>query len=531
MLNQGKKILKQFKDFWDRQAKKRKILMLCVLGGIVMVSVLLAVLLNTGKDGYVALYTGLETTESTEIYKMLQDMSVPAKIDSSGQILVLDKDKDMLLIQLAALGYPKSAPSYDIFTSNAGLTTTEFEKKQYLLFQLQERIAKTIMHIEGVKNAIVTLVVPEESNYVWDSNSNQKSSASVLITMKDGVRLSSDKIAGIKNLIASAVPKMKPEDVILVDAATSLEMNEEDTSEKAYNTSRLDFESQIEQSLINKVKEVLSLAYSEDEMRVAATVVIDYSRMITEQMQYKPEDNGYGVPNHLSERYVMGAEDVASGIPGEETNTDVPIYVDSDDDGVPDTVYYVRDIDFFVSYIKQQIEKDNTQLVDASVAVSLKDGAMTERRRENIVSLVSDATNVPEENITVYDLLAPVVEEEPEDLDEQQPPVGLLDQFMPFIIIGAGILAGLIVILIVVLIVVRSVKKRKAKKQTEAEMLEAELEEALKLEEEEQRKKLRDAALASVNQENMITQEVKQFANENPEITASLIRSWLKEGE
>ena len=93
MLNQGKKILKQFKDFWDRQAKKRKILMLCVLGGIVMVSVLLAVLLNTGKDGYVALYTGLETTESTEIYKMLQDMSVPAKIDSSGQILVLDKDK------------------------------------------------------------------------------------------------------------------------------------------------------------------------------------------------------------------------------------------------------------------------------------------------------------------------------------------------------------------------------------------------------------------------------------------------------
>jgi len=531
MLNQAKKILGQFKEFWEKQTKKRKIIMLGVIGGIVLVSVIAAVLLNSGKDGYVALYTGLEANESIEIYRMLQDLSVPARIDSSGQILVLERDKDMLLIQLAALGYPKSTLSYDIFTNNAGLTTTEFEKKQYLLFQLQERIADTIKHIEGVRDAIVTLVIPEESSYVWNNDSNQKSSASVLITMKDGVRLSSDKIAGIKNLIASAVPKMSPEDVILVDAATSLEMVEDDNKQdNTYNLNRLDFESQLEQNLVNKVKEVLSLAYSENEMRVAATVVIDYSRMITEQMEYKPEENGQGVPYKLYESYKMDPEDLASGIPGEETNTDVPIYVDSDDDGKPDTVYYVRDVDYFVSYIKQQIEKDNTQLVDASIAVSLKDGAMTERKRQNIISLVSDATNVPEENITVFDLMAPVEEAEPPAADDE-PQVSLLDQFMPFILIGAGVLASLIVILIIVLIVMRSIRKRKARKKSEAEELEEQLQEALRHEEEEQRRKLRGAALASLNQENKITEEVKQFANENPEITASLIRSWLKEAE
>lgn len=226
----------------------------------------------------------------------------------------------------------------------------------------------------------------------------------------------------------------------------------------------------------------------------------------------------------------MDPEDLASGIPGEETNTDVPIYVDSDDDGKPDTVYYVRDVDYFVSYIKQQIEKDNTQLVDASIAVSLKDGAMTERKRQNIISLVSDATNVPEENITVFDLMAPVEEAEPPAADDE-PQVSLLDQFMPFILIGAGVLASLIVILIIVLIVMRSIRKRKARKKSEAEELEEQLQEALRHEEEEQRRKLRDAALASLNQENKITEEVKQFANENPEITASLIRSWLKEAE
>ena len=157
---------------------------------------MLAVLLNSGGDGYVALYSGLDYSESIEVYQMLQAMSVPVKLDSSGQIFVMEQDKDMLLIQLAALGYPKSAPSYDIFTSNAGLTTTEFEKKQYLLFQLQERIAQTIKHIDGVQNAIVTLVVPEDSNYVWESSS-QRSTASVLITMKNNAEPSPGKISGL----------------------------------------------------------------------------------------------------------------------------------------------------------------------------------------------------------------------------------------------------------------------------------------------------------------------------------------------
>ena len=72
MLNQARKILGQFKEFWDKQTGKRKILLLSILGGIIAVSVIAAVLLNSGKDGYVPLYTGLETTESVEIYRMLR---------------------------------------------------------------------------------------------------------------------------------------------------------------------------------------------------------------------------------------------------------------------------------------------------------------------------------------------------------------------------------------------------------------------------------------------------------------------------
>jgi len=542
MVNQIKNLLNQFKEFWDRQEKKRKILIGSVLGGVVLLSVIAVLLLNSGRGQYVTLYTGLETSESTYIYEMLQDMSVPVQIDSSGQILVREEDKDMLLLELSALGYPKSAPSYDIFTSNAGLTTTEFEKKQYLIFQLQDRIEKTIMHIEGVKSAIVTLVIPEESSYVWEDESKQKSTASILITLKPGAKLSSSRISAIKNLVASSVPRMSPGDVTIVDAVTSLEMRVDDESgEDGYSSRRLDFETLMEQKIVEKAKNVLSLSYSEDQMRVSATVVIDYSKMITEEMEYVPGEDGKGIPSHLEESYKMDPNNLASGIPGEENNTDIPIYVDSDNDGIPETVYHVKDIDYFVSYVKQQIEKDNTQLVDASLAVSLMDGALTERKRQSIISLVSDATNVPESNITVVDLLTPEPDEPspaptPEGPKEESPIITFpIRQYLPYLIIGAGILVLLIIGLILFLVIRRKKKKKdktaKHKAMTEEELLEQELQQRALDEAEAQRRKLRDAALASVSRDNQAVDEVKDFANENPEITASLIRAWLKEGE
>jgi flagellar basal-body M-ring protein/flagellar hook-basal body protein fliF len=542
MVNQFKNLMNQFKEFWNKQEKKRRILIVSALGGILLVSIVATVLLNSNTGAYAALYTGLDTSESAQIYQMLKDMSVPAQIDSSGQILVRKEDKDMLLLELSALGYPKSAPSYDIFTSNAGLTTTEFEKKQYLLFQLQDRIEKTIMHIEGVNNAIVTLVVPEESSYVWQDEPEQKSTASILITMKPGAKLSSNMISAVKNLVASSVPKMSSDSVTLVDAVTSLEMKAEgEDTDQAYSTGRLDFETQMEQKIVEKAKNVLSLSYSEDKMRVSATVVIDYSKMITEDMQYKPEEDGNGVPSKVEESYEMDPADVASGVAGEQNNTDVPIYVDNNNDGIPETVYHVKNIDYFVSYVKKQIEKDNTTLVDASLAVSVADSSLTDAKRQNIVSLVSDATNVPETNITVVDLLAPepAATDEPgataQPIEETPAQAFSLQKYLPYLIAGAGVLFLLIIAFIVFAVLRRRKKavkpKVKTKVRTEAEELEDAIAQSELDEADAQRRKLRDAALASVTRDNAVADEVKQFANENPEITASLIRAWLKEGE
>lgn len=543
MANQVKKIQNLFigfNEFWKKQTKKGKLTLISILVGVLVVAIVGSVMLNNKSNGFVVLYSGLDAAESTKIYQALVDLEVPAQLDSSGQILVPEERKDKLLIELSALGYPKSAPSYDIFTSNAGLTTTEFEKKQYLIFQLQDRIEKTIMHIEGVQSAIVTLVIPEDSSYVWQDNAEDVSTASILITMEGGSKLSASHISAVKNLVASSVPKMSVDNVTIVDALTSLEMHGNDeNSDDAYSASRLDFETQMEQKIVEKAKNVLSLSYGEDKLRVSATVVIDYSKMITEQMDYIPGEDGNGVKGSLSESYKMDASDVASGVAGEESNTDVPIYVDNNNDGVPETVYHVRDIDYFVSYVKQQIEKDNTQLVSASLAVSVADTSLTEEKRTKIISLVSDATNVQEANITVVNLLSATSEDPVTTPDSETPTTepttdltSLLNKYLPYIIAAGGIL----LLLLIVIIILRKKFKKNAKVKTksrpdDSQEQEETLEGIAQHDADMQRRKLRDAALASVSRENAVSDEVREFANENPEITASLIRAWLKEGE
>lgn len=540
MKEQITKIINNIKNTWQKQAANRQKIIAAVVG-LVLLSALVVASLYSKEDTnqMVALYSGLEAGESAEIYKVLQDMDIEATLDSKGNILVRSSDKDRLLLELSGLGYPKTALSYDIFSSSSSFTTTEFEKKQYLLFQLQDRIEKTLMSIDGVKSAIVTLDVPQDSNYVWEDEPKRTSSASVLLEFSDDKGISSAKIAAIKNLVASSVPKMTADAVTIVDASTSLELRSKDEQgeEAGFDLERMDFEALVEKKLTDKVYNILSIAYEPEDIRVSATVVIDYKKMIMEQMDYVPGEDNQGVPYKRSEAYAMNPGDIrAQGIAGEENNTDIPIYVDENNDGTPEYVYHTRNLDYFVSYIKQQIEKDKAELTSATLAITVKDDQLTPEKQASIIDLAAKATNIQTENISVASLVpqkvvvpevVPAGPQTPEEPEEQAVPLWKNLYFW----IGVGVLL-LLIIAAVVFIVLRIRKKRRLAQEAMAAEEDA-VAELLRIqkEAEDEKRKLRDLSAAKSEKDSIIADSVKEFANTHPEITASLLRSWLKEDE
>ena len=521
---------KRMKGFFDTRKK------IAAVGAaaVILIGVAATAFLYKGNQNLQVLFPGISREENAEVFAVLQSRDVEVKRNDEGEVMVPESQIGDVMLDMSMLGYPKTALPFDIFTDNTGFTTTEFEKKQYLLLNLQDRIERTLKDMNGVKNAIVTLNVPDDSTYVWEETSSD-STGSVSLSFFPTFELSPDKVAAIKNLVANSVPRLLPENVTIINADTMEELISGDMgSGSLYGLNRLDFEARVEEKLENKIKNVLALGYKSNQIRVSATVVIDYDKMITEDLQYRPEANGQGIVKDFQEQGSgNGAGMGAGGIAGEENNTDIPTYggaaAGGGNNGGND---YYRSVDYLVSHIKRQIEKDNVELQKATVAISVNDDNLTETKKQQLIQAASKAANIAPEDIVVtsFKQLENPEVSVPDTIPVQAGTKGIWNNRA--VLYG---IAGLIAVLL--LLIVMLVRKSKKIAQEDEELFgfagsDEEMggdsakqepdrkEEAVKISLSEQIKKSQNPA-----------EQVKAFAKTNPEIIASMISSWLKEAK
>lgn len=492
-----------------------------------------SVFLNANKDGgYVTLFPGITREENIEVMTVLNSRGIAAKRNSEGEVTVPENQFGDIILEMSELGYPKTALPFDIFSDNMSFTTTEFEKRQYLLMNLQDRLERTLKDMSGIKNAIVTLNVSDESNYVWDDQASD-STASVSLTMLPSYELSADKVAAIKNLVANSVPRLQPESVTVVNADTMQEMVSGDLGgESYYGLSRLDFESSVEERLVDKITNVLTLAYPPSKLRISATVVIDYDKMITENLQYEPQENGQGVVERFSESYSGSGVTGAGGVAGEENNTDIPAYGTGIGNDTENTGDYSRDVDYLVGYIKQQIEKDNVKLQKATVAITVNDDNLTEAKRQQLIEAASKAANIAPEDIVVSSFQiadtgnAGNTVANNNDKPVQGPATGEPDP--KIIIAGAAVLFILLLALLILFLRHNAKKNREEDQELFGDAVETVEEDnpvpaAESQSSEDQGYQISDSSSP--------VEKVRYFAKTNPQIIAAMIRLWLKEEE
>ncbi len=556
ILQESKENINKIKTYLSELPKKTKTFAAATGAAVLLVIVLLVVLLNARPAPYVPLYTGLSTSETGVIFQTLEGMGADVKFDAGGNLVVPQNEYDVWLLRLAALGYPQTALTYDVFSSHAGLTSTESEKAQYLLFQLQDRIQSTLERISGVQSAAVTITVPESSNYVWENaTTSQRASAGVLLTLTPDVVISGDQVVAISHLIAASVPKMSPEDVTVVDAATMLVLSPETGSADSTEGSGdpLNFERMVQAQMEDNVVRLLSARYGQDGVVAVAKVTIDYDKMMTEKLEMTPNEEGDGNLTHEEGQYGVNGYESAGGIVGETDNTDLPEYgyVDPDVEGGMTGYGWSRDYDY--GYIKTQIESGNAILKRATISVMVNESSLTGARQTELKNLIFGATDIPLEQISVSAFskgaLADEDIETPPEVKPERTPFDILSLFailkeLPlwaYIAIG-GVL--LIIIAVVTILTLRKNHKKKAsvkslreqlaasaEAKAEAEQLAKETE--LRRQQEEidnYKKSLEDLAKSKVDPKNeAIVDEVRDFAKTNPQIAANLIRTWLKE--
>ena len=533
MKDKLKNIWEKIKTFWNGLTKVLKIVIVAGAAVLIIGAIVLTVVLNSSSDDdFIVLFPGMSFEESTEVMLQLQNQGVETEMNSDGEILVRRNEWDTLVYDLAQLGYPQTAPSYGTFFDNLGMTMTEFEKKQTLRFELQDRLQTTLKRIEGIKGAVVTITFPDSNDYAWKENT-ERARASVTLTLSNSAGFSAANVSAVKNLVAFSAQQMEPSDVTVIDSTTGNELlSSEEIEAKNDNTGidiadKMEYVRQIEKSYEDKVIRLLQNMFP-DGVDVVASVEIDYNKVVEEMKQLLPDEEtrqGY-VENEHKEYDVKDGIVDEGGIVGEENNDDIPNYQNDEEDNLnsDNTTHYEDDVNLALGYLLTQTERAQGTVSDASISVivTTENAYLSRDDRNAVISLVKNATNIDEDKISVYSRASRIDPINPDDLDNDDD-----DTTRKILIIcGVCLLALLLIAGIIIFLLLRRAKKRRLLEQEEHERAIAELSQKL---EDAEGKSIEEQSNEHNKKEKATEEEVREFAKNNPEITAALIRSMLKE--
>ena len=519
MAEQFKNIWKTIIEFWKKQSSKAK--RLIIGGSIGLIVIALAITLILNKKDYVVLFSNIDEEETAEVMQQLQENKVEY-IYKNDTILIPQKQESKLRMQLAQSGHPRTGINYDVFTQNIDFMTTDYEKRKYEIFQLQERLQESIKTIDAVKEAIVTINIPEEKNFAWETE-KQESSASVKINLKSGNSLTSSQINGIIQLVVKSVKGLKEENVAIIDTdGNSLVVSDEMQQTNTIKL-KLEIEKEFEKETERDVTEFLAKIYGLENVKVSAKCTINFDKKISEMLQYLPdEETNLGVPgNTQNNREVTGPGETVGGIPGAETNAEIPTYPGVVIEG--ENIYFKdsNTVNYLVSQLKEQIEHNPGTIEELTVAAVINEANMRDGELDEVKELIAFSAGVGIDdialhNINFYDPDSPSVpvSTDPDIIDGIQ---------LKDILIYGGIAVGAIAILAFIISLVLS--RRKKKKELEAQN---EVSEEAAVTDGFSWSDIQDEIKVQETPEQVIKKQLKEFTTANPEIAAQLIRTWIK---
>jgi flagellar M-ring protein FliF len=560
--------LGRIRDAWKELSTGTKRLLIILVVGAVAFAAVGAVLLNrsNSKVEYTTLFTGLSQDEAQEIAQVITDQNIQYLYDATtGTIQVPKEQEDQLRADLLSQGYPKSGFTYDTYISNSGLMATESDKKQYTLYELQDRLGATIRLFDGVQDAKVTIAKGDEDSYVLNEDgstndgSNTDVSASVVVTMQQGETLTEKNADAIRNLVARSVNGLNFTSVSVFDAATMTEVGGSGTDTDTATSQEVnDLTNDVEASIAQKVKNVLGKIYNADNVEVSVKGKLDMSSVISEDTQYSvpvqsTSDDKVGLLSNEDDETAYTGPNAknAAGVAGTDSNADTPEYVvsDSTDGDGTESFDTSTSREWLYNTLKTQTEKNPGTLTDVSIAVVIDtdDTSITEAE---LTDLIADAAGINRNDASnkITIVREPITATSSSSTSETTTPETQPDDSLMRLLIMIGAAAVALIVVLIILLTRRRKKKaaaeaaaaEAAEEQAELERQEAEAaaaaaEEAAKKAEEERPERQTSLEEIAANERVQRSEELKEnignFIDENPQAAAKLIQSWLREGE
>ncbi len=245
--------------------------------------------LRGGDAPMALLYADLGLREAGQVVDQLDRARIPRQADAGGSRIMVPADQvARARLLLAKEGLPSGGSiGYEIFDRGDALTATGFQQGISQTRAMEGELARTIRSLQGVRAARVHLVLPRREPFARD---RQDAQASVVLTMAGAARLDREGTQAVLNLIAAAVPGLRPQNIAVVDSRGNLLARAgQPTGPAATAQSADELKRAGELRLARAVEEMLERSVGPGRVRAEATMDLDFDQVHETQERYDPD--------------------------------------------------------------------------------------------------------------------------------------------------------------------------------------------------------------------------------------------------
>jgi flagellar M-ring protein FliF len=309
--------MQQLRGLWAKMKWGQRAAAVAVLIGLIFAIISVVNPLTTSR--YVPLFTRLRPSDAAEVIAVLKERNIPYRLEAEGTAILVPEDQvHETRLGLTSQGLPRGGVvGFEIFQESQ-LGATEFDRRLRYNWALQGELTRTIRELAEVEDARVHIVLPERSPFLTQE---KLASASVLLVLQPGARLTASQVRGIAHLVARSVEGLTPEQVTILDSGGNILSESLGPQQALLN--RLEIERAYEKDTEMRIQSMLEKVFGLGNAIVRASVQLNLDMQEEKSEIFEPSlrDRGIVRSEQLSEETGQGARaggpaGVASNIPG-----------------------------------------------------------------------------------------------------------------------------------------------------------------------------------------------------------------------
>lgn len=237
---------------------------------------------------YEPVYGAMSPADNATAINVLQTSGITYRMEPGTGLLEVPYD-DVLQARmaLASEGFPRNGGGigFESLYEEQQMGLSSFMEQARYHRAVEAELARTISAMDSVSGARVHLAIAKQSAFMRRGN---EPSASVMVSLLPGVRLSERQLSGIIHLVASSIPNLDSDRVSVVDQAGKLLSSQGEDSDFGYSSEQFRLAQQFENSLNDRIMAILEPILGVGAVRAQVTADMDFTRIESTNEIYDP---------------------------------------------------------------------------------------------------------------------------------------------------------------------------------------------------------------------------------------------------